>query len=387
MNVLYIATYEGLSGASYSLIGMIKELRKIGINPLVVLLKDGKLRPKLEENNIPYIIIRGYPWVIAENKRNNLKNKVFWMIKRIINCIADRKISKVIRYNKIDIVHINAFTASVGLKAAHKNNIPCIWHIREFVEEDLKKVFWNKNRAIKYLATADQSIAISKSVYEKFKKQSPSSNIKVVYNGVLNKDYQEARKNKIFEETPIKILISGRIDPGKGHEELIDALQQLVAKGVNVRLRVAGVSQSKEYEAYIKKKVNNLNLEQNITFLGFRNDLPDLYKDSDITVVASKAEAFGRVTVEAMMAGSLVIGADTAGTKELIQQDYGLLYKQGDSTDLVNKILYALEHKDEMRIIANTARNYALQYYTAERNAQEIFELYEMVMKNSHNNK
>lgn len=49
MNVLYVATYEGLTGASYSLLGMINELKTYGVNPLVVLLKDGKLKKRIRK--------------------------------------------------------------------------------------------------------------------------------------------------------------------------------------------------------------------------------------------------------------------------------------------------------------------------------------------------
>ena len=80
MNILYIATYEGLSGASYSLIGMINELKKYNINPLVVLLKDGKLKIKLEDNGIPYVIIKGYPWVTIPERKRAAKYKIFWLI-------------------------------------------------------------------------------------------------------------------------------------------------------------------------------------------------------------------------------------------------------------------------------------------------------------------
>ena len=382
MNVLYVATYEGLSGASYSLLGMICELREKGVNPFVILLKDGKLRQKLEENNIPYLIVRGYPWVIASDRKTKFRDKLFWIAKKIMNYLADKKVETIIRKKQIDVIHINAFTAAVGVNAAKKTGIPCIWHIREFVEEDLKKEFWNKKKSLFYLSKADIAIAISESVYNKFKAESPKSNIVVVYNGVPNREYLRIRDQEILNNDVVNVLIPGRIDPGKGHEELIDAIELLVKKEkANVHLKIAGVSQSKEYGNYIKEKVRASDLDNNIEFLGYRDDLPDLYKKADIVVVASRAEAFGRVTVEAMMAGCLVIGADTAGTKELIQSKYGLLYEQGVSTDLAEKILFAMKNKEKMKKIANNAREHALNCYSAKRNAQDILKLYDKCLK------
>ncbi len=383
MKVLYIATYEGLSGASYSLLGMINELRKKGVNPLVILLKDGQLKTKLEENNIPYMIVHGYPWVVSKERKGKIKYKAYWLLKSIINMSADYKIAKVIKNNKIDLIHINALTAAVGFNAAQIKKIPCIWHIREFVEEDLQKEFWNKEKAMLYLAKADEAIAISESVKEKFQKQAPESKIEVIYNGVAVDDYLIRRKQEIFKNETVRLIISGRIDPGKGHFELIEAIKKIEEKGiVNIRLQIVGVSQSKQFDENIRKKVCDLNLQKYIEFLGYRNDLPQLYKESDIAIVASKSEAFGRVTVEAMMAGSLVIGANTAGTKELIGENYGLLYEQGNADDLAQKIIYAIQNKNEMRIITQNAYIHALEEFSATKNAENVYKEYECILKN-----
>ena len=104
-----------------------------------------------------------------------------------------------------------------------------------------------------------------------------------------------------------------------------------------------------------------------------------MYKKADSAIVASKAEAFGRVTVEAMMAGTLVIGANTAGTKELIGENYGLLYEQGNAIDLADKIIYAMQNSEKMSLIAKNAREYSLQRFSAGRNAREIFDVYETI--------
>ena len=380
MNVLYIATYEGLSGASYSLLGMLDEMVKYGINPYVVMLKKGKLCSKLDEHSISYEVLRGYPWVISLSKVN-IKQFGLWIIKKRYNRRTDKQIVKIIKERSIDIVHINALTASVGFNAAKKCSVPCVWHIREFVEEDLEKRFWNKNKAMKMLGEASKVIAISESVKDKYSRLSPNADIEVVYNGVPAEYYIDGRKYEIFSGSTVNIVIAGRIDPGKGHEEVIEAIAELaIDNKYTVQLLVVGVSQNKNYENFIKKRVRDLKLEDNIKFLGFRDDIPEIYKSSDISIVASKSEAFGRVTVEAMMAGTLVIGADTAATKELIQDKYGFLYRQGNPHDLKNVLEYVLECKDKAREVAARARSYSLTNFTTFKNAEKIHHIYEEVL-------
>lgn len=382
MNVLYIATYEGLSGASFSLLGMLDEIVKYDINPYVVMLKEGKLCNKLDEHGISYEIVRGYPWVISEAKIN-IKQFAFWLIKKRYNKRADNQIIKIIKEKDIDIVHINALTASVGFNAAKQCSIPCIWHIREFVEEDLGKRFWNKNKAMRMLGEVAKVIAISKSVKDKYSHLSPHADIEVVYNGVPDEYYISERKYNIFSDSNVKIVMAGRIDPGKGHEEVIKALAELILENKNrykVHLLIVGESQDKSYEDALKKKVSDLGLERYISFWGFRDDISEIYKASDIAIIASKSEAFGRVTVEAMMAGTLVIGADTAATKELIQDKYGFLYRQGDSHSLKIVLEYVLNHQDNAITVASRARTYALTEFTTLKNAENIYHIYTKVL-------
>ena len=94
-------------------------------------------------------------------------------------------------------------------------------------------------------------------------------------------------------------------------------------------------------------------------------------------LVCSKYEAFGRVTVEAMMAGCLVIGANSGGTIELIEDgSTGVLFESGDYVDLVNKMIYVIENKNNAKKIAKNGRNVALQCFTALINASNIRNLY-----------
>lgn len=382
MRVLLIATYEGMSGASYSLLGMLENYKKMGLYPYVILIKHGEMETYLEEYGIPYKIIRGFVWVSPLTTKITIKQRFIRKIKEILNWVADLRIAYFIKKNQIELLHINAFTADVGYCAARLTNVKCVWHIREFVEEDLGKKHWNEKKALKELEHADKVIAISQSVKDKFSSKVPKADITVVYNGISTDEYIKKRVNAPFEKDEVTITIAGRIDKGKGHEELLKAMYLLKQEGVNnLKLQIVGVGQNDGFVDSLKNYIIEKDLSDCITFLGYRKDVSTIFKNSDIVVVASKAEAFGRVTVEAMMAGALVIGADTAGTKELIKTLYGLLYQQGSSISLAKIIRYALENKKEMQIIASEARNYALHNFTAEQNAKKMVKVYKTLLK------
>ena len=380
MKILYVATYEGLSGASYSLLGLMSAVRDAGHEVHCIVLKKGKIISLLEDKHIPYTIVRGFPWVSPFRSSPKCSNRLLIPLKTFLNWSADRKICRLIRQEQFDIVHINASTAGVGARAAKHEGVPFVWHLREFVEEDLEKEFWNKKASMKLIGSSDAVIAISESVREKFVKSLPNAPYHVIYNGIEQKPFLAGRDKPIFSEAVAVITIAGRIDPTKGQRDLLDAAIALRKQGVpNFKIQIVGKSQDPAFEESLKQYVTVQKLNDVISFLGFRNDLPDILLHTDISVVSSRMEAFGRVTAEAMLAGNLVIGADTGGTKELLRDEFGLLYRQGNVADLAEKMQYALSHQEEMSERASHAREYALSTFTSARNATEIIKVYEKV--------
>ena len=99
--------------------------------------------------------------------------------------------------------------------------------------------------------------------------------------------------------------------------------------------------------------------------------------------MVSKAEAFGRVTVEAMLSGAFVIGSDSGATAELIKNNVnGFLYKQGSEKSLCEAIIKAITHPQETKAMARVAQENAKQIFTAENNARQIYEVYQDILKN-----
>lgn len=379
MRILFIATYAGTSGASLSLVSLINHLKEKGVVPLVIIPKRGPLEKLLKDNDIPYERIRLFNWITPTGKCNNKKEKAKWKLKQIINLLQELRILRIINKNKINILHINAITASWGYNAAKKSNIPIIWHIREFLEEDLNKKFWNKKKSLKYLNNANYVIAISESVKRKYSRLITNNNLVRVYNGIDREMY--SIKNKIFQNSPIILTLAGRIVPSKGHKEVVYAVKYLIDnKQADVKVQFVGDEGDKDFIVYIKNLIKDLKLDEYIDFLGHRKDMHNIWSETDIALVSSKAEAFGRVTVEAMMSGTLVIGANTEGTAEIISKKYGLIYEQGDYLSLAEKIEHAINNKDKMKQIASHSQEYAREVFTANLNAKNIYEVYKNVL-------
>ena len=168
----------------------------------------------------------------------------------------------------------------------------------------------------------------------------------------------------------------------KGQIELAKALAIVFERGYdNFEIDFIGLGQ-KIVQDEVKKIFEKAKMSHLVNFLGYKSDVENYYITSDISFTCAKSEAFGRTTVEAMLSGNLLIGANSAGTKELVKDnETGILYEPNDSEDLAEKIIYVLNNKNTAQKIAEVGRNYMYENMTAEKNADNIYNLYQEIFK------
>lgn len=207
-----------------------------------------------------------------------------------------------------------------------------------------------------------------------------------IYNGIDSNRFYKPEK-EIFNEDKVKMIMVGGFEYYKGQIELSKALVKVFQKGYyNFELNFVGVGKEevrKEVEE-IFKEAGMLNL---VNFLGYKYDVENYFEKSDISFTCAKSEAFGRTTVEAMLSGNLVIGSNSAGTKELIKDgETGILYNLQDIDDFSEKIIYALNNQENVKKIASNGRSFMYENMTAEKNADNIYRLYQEIFKENYEN-
>ena len=105
--------------------------------------------------------------------------------------------------------------------------------------------------------------------------------------------------------------------------------------------------------AYLKNLVDDLNLSEEINFLGNRDDIPELLSHSDLFVLPSRFEGMPVALLEAMAAGLPVIASNISGSAELIEHGKnGLLFESENHIDLAEKILFLYNNREEMKRLA-----------------------------------
>lgn len=385
--VIQNSTHDMTSGASHSLISMAKEIKKEGkYNPIIILPESGELEKKLNENDIECYVINDYRKDMWSTGLDTLQSyhaiKIY--TKLVLSPIRVRNYMKEIKnilINKnIKLVHINMLTCGLVGQVAIKMGIPVVWHIREYLEEDIgAKILWPRKR-LRIINQSKRLIAISEGVKSKFQKILTPP-IDVIYNGI---DFSpnEIMQHEILTNDVVKVAIFGRISEKKGQFELAQVMEKLYdKKNLDYELLIYGGIQEFNYFEKIQEFIKLHGAENRIYYKGMTSHSIEVMKKIDILGICSNQEAFGRVTVEGQIAGCLVIGANSGGTKELINDGVtGYKYVTHNIDNLSNVIWDAIQNREMSNKIATAGQSYAIEHFSARKNAEEIMNLYDELL-------
>lgn len=380
MRILLVASDNNrFSGAFLSLVKLAELLvRKHGCKVIVLLPGKGSGKELLDMKHIQSVEILSEDWIVPLKKKMTFKQIVKKVSKSFATIFNVRKVINLIREYNIDIVHINTSYSYIGAMAACKAEIPFVWHIREFLEEDQEKQYFNKKISYHLMNKSSRIIAISNSINNKYASIF-GDKLVTIHNGIEVNEYYCDRN--IFTNNKIKILIVGGLNDKKGQWQAIRACQLLYSQGfTNIELNIVGKG-NKEYTEKLHTLVDELGASKYIVFHGAQPNTMDYYKNSDIVLMCSAAEAFGRVTVEAMLSGALVIGAKSAGTCDIIQHGItGYLYQNENYVDLAEKLKVSLKNIEHSQKIAKDGQRYAVTNFNAEKNANQVYSVYQDVL-------
>jgi glycosyltransferase involved in cell wall biosynthesis len=205
-------------------------------------------------------------------------------------------------------------------------------------------LYWfykNLNEGLKY----STNIAISNYIDRLLQKHGSKG---IVIPNAINTSQFYKQKNKNKKK---KILYLGSYTQFKGPQILLKAI-----KGTNYHCDLYGQGSMKEE---LKEMINKDKLDAEVHEVVSYEEIPRLYAETDVVVFPSLwPEPFGRISIEAMAAGKLVIGSDVGGISETIKPGTGILVEPNNPSKLVKAINKALKIKFNNKISETIVKQY-----------------------------
>ena len=292
-----------------------------------------EIAPELAENsavNCIYIPVEGYP---TEFIRNFIfaQKSADWLRKNRAN-LDLIKVNGAITMgasdvNAVHFVHGSWLKSPVHISHKRKDLYGLYQWLFTAANAYWEKQAFRKSKII---------IAVSEKVAQELVNiDVPRSQIRVVVNGVDLQEFAPGVSSRTELGLPENVnlaLFAGDIRISRKN---LDTVLHALVKVPELHLAVVGGTQDSPYPAMAKA----LNISKRVHFLGYRRDMPQIQRASDLFVFPSRYEPFGLVVIEAMASGLPVITATTTGAADLVNPDCGIVL---DDCDDVNALADAL---------------------------------------------
>lgn len=340
-SVLLLSHNSGIGGAELVLYetveGMLKN-EETFILPYVIVNGEGPIADKFRRLPVATTVIPMGWWVNAYTQDKNTRADTL-----MLNIDALSAIGRICNSFKPHVSMTNTLVVPWLAVASKALSIPHVWSIHEFGDLDHELMFdYGYKESLELVDYLSEKILVnSKAVQKHVGRFIPINKMKqLYYNSKIEDQESKALDNSIFsKESHIRLIISGRISPNKGQFQAVKAVKILRDRKHAVELAIMGEIGDDSYANEIREYINKWKLDKYIHIIGYQEDPSKYISIADISLTCSKNEAFGRVTVEAMLMGKPVVGSDAGGTSEIIKDGKtGYLYKPGKSDDLAKKI-------------------------------------------------
>ncbi|MFV1982140.1 MAG: glycosyltransferase [Thiohalomonadales bacterium] len=321
------------------------------------LVEGGALEEELSQISVPVTIF---------NKSSKfdfsvLFKLIFWFIK-----------------HKPSVVHTHLFTADTwGRLAASITRVPCIittvhstntWKgtIHRFVDQVLSLI------TDRVVACSEEVANVLIASFKISRKR-----IEIISNGIDFNRFEAVKLTTIREIDSLasditKMVVIGRLHPAKGHLDLIKAITHI--KAGNTKFHVFLVGEGELKDQIITNCIES-NINENVTLMGQRTDIPEILAKTDIFIMPSHWEGLPMALLEAMAMSMPVIATRVGGIPDVIENGVnGFLIDKSDDVELANKMVKLINDKELRSAFGNEAKKTVIENYSAK-NASEKYEL------------
>ncbi len=183
------------------------------------------------------------------------------------------------------------------------------------------------------------------------------------------------------------IVSASRLYRYKGQHDLLAALPDVVARFPDLKVLIVGADDPRghpgeeRYSDVLRGLCDELDLNRNVVFTGWRSDVRELMTASDVYAMPSFEEPFGMVFTEAMHLRRPVVALNNGGTREVVEHGRsGLLSEPGDVPEIARNLLTLLDDDALRRRMGADGRRRVVELLNSERMADDVERVYERML-------
>jgi glycosyltransferase involved in cell wall biosynthesis len=177
-------------------------------------------------------------------------------------------------------------------------------------------------------------------------------------------------KNDVF-----RIVSVSRLEPVKNIEGIIKVMKKLQQQKFTFKYTIVGEGSSSQV---LKELVKELNLENEVEFVGYQKDTEKYYLDSDVYILNSFSEGFSNSLLEAMYLKKMCITTNVGAASEIIKNDInGWIIPVNDENELYQKIITCIKlNSEDRKNIGNNAKKTVVENYSLQNHVDKLLQLY-----------
>lgn len=297
------------------------------------------------------------------------------------NAHAVVEIRNIIRATKPDIVMTNTIVCPWAAIAANYERVPHMWFAREYGDLDHGRIFeiGRENTWQDIGSLSDVVVTISQSIADHIRKYVPKEKVVILYNPFKLDDIALKTKEDVTSpytsKNSLKIVIAGNMAPSKGQLEAIKAVAELKKRGHDAEVCIIGREGEKDFMNEISHVISESSLEKKVHMVGFQKNPLAYVAAADVCIMASKKEAFGRVTFEYLVAGKPIVGANSGATPEMvIHGKNGYLYDVESITSLTDALENYCIDRSLLKKHGEYSSDHAKKMMSGEHNITRLYD-------------
>lgn len=335
------------------------------------------------ETNVPIHIRNGYEMDVlvldgteTPFMKSLKENKVSVFSTRAGSLYNPLQVFRIAHFIKnYDVVHVHLFPALYWVAMAKMvSRAKCHLVYTEHSTENRRRnnsVFRFFDRFI--YKRYERIIAISEAAHRNLSLHlGNDSRITTIANGVDLSPYDRQYDRIIFDGCKKDTFIITQIASFRRQKDQDTTIKSLQFTNHNVHAVFAGIGERIDE---CKQLAIELGVEDRVHFLGSRMDIPAIVMSSDIVVMSSNYEGFGRAAIEGMAGRKPTIATNVAGLRDVVG-GAGLLFEVGDARKLAEYITQLQEDAEYYNVVAEKCYNRAQEY-----SATKMIEGYEKIYK------